>query len=127
MAGDLEAARLAAAEAGVGALTLALLALSSGKPELALTQAELILAASPREPEAAIVGLVAASLLGDIERFRALLARVKGSRLPDVAVAPLRVDLIRWWVDGDAASTWAAALRAAQPARQTPAAPDKAR
>jgi tetratricopeptide (TPR) repeat protein len=116
-AGDLAAARVAAAEANVSPLELALLATKSGRPELGLAQAQLLLAADPRNADALIAALDAASLSGNEASFRSLLRGAQSTALPALQLAKMLAQLLRGRVGDEAADHWRDAyLRAIAPA-----------
>lgn len=112
-AGELAQARMIASEAALSPLKLATLALESGRADLALEQAELLVRAAPRDSAALITGLQAAALLGEERRFRELLRQSQSDELPPLELAQRLTDLLRARVGDEAAETWQAAyLRA---------------
>lgn len=113
-AGDLSEARVAASEQGLSMLDLALLAASNGQPALALTQAELVLAADPENGDAVVAALFASALLGDPAKFEALLERIQKSTLPGMEPARIMTELLRWQVGDVAAEKWTEAYRRAK-------------
>lgn len=72
----LSAAREAAIEYGIDAATLAWIALESGRPSEASTQAELVLRADPSNFDAAVAGLIAHQRLSQGDEFRKSLRRI---------------------------------------------------
>jgi tetratricopeptide (TPR) repeat protein len=115
-AGDLAAARLAAAHAKISPLELALLAIENGRPELGLAQAQLLLAADPHDADVLIVALDAASLSGNEASFRALLRGAVNSELPALQRAKVLSKLLHSRIGSLAADHWQDAyLRANAP------------
>jgi tetratricopeptide (TPR) repeat protein len=72
----LSAAREAAIEHGIDAATLSWIALESGRPSEASTQAELVLRADPANFDAAVASLIAHQRLSQTEDFRKVLRRI---------------------------------------------------
>jgi len=115
-AGDLAAARLAAATAKISPLELAFLAIENGRPELGLAQAQLLLAADPSNADALIAALDAASLTGNEAVFRSLLRGAASTELPALQRAKVLAQLLRSRIGSDAAEHWQDAyLRANAP------------
>ena len=115
-AGDLAAARVAAANDKISPLGLALLATHNGRPELGLAQAQLLLAANPNDADALIAALDAASLTGDEASFRSLLRGAGSTELPALQRAKVLAKLLRSRIGSDAADHWQDAyLRANAP------------
>ena len=106
---DLAAAQSAAAEAKITGLDLAIIATRRGEPELALSQAELILAADPHNGDAWVVALLSAALAGKEARLGELLRQAKHQRLLGAERAELLTELLRWRVGDDEAAAWKAA------------------
>jgi len=122
-AGDLAAARVAAAEAQLSPLELALLATRSGRPELGLTQAQLLSGASPRDADALIAALDAARSSGNEASFRSLLRSAQSTEPPGQGLAKVLTQLLRERVSKDAAESWRDAyLRAIAPRVDPPGA-----
>jgi len=122
-AGDLAAARVAAAEAKVSPLELALLATKSGQPALGLSQARLLLAADPRDADALIAALDAARLSGDETAFLSLLRGAQSAQLPSLPLAKMLAELLRGRIGDAAADDWRDTyLRAIAPAVNPPGA-----
>jgi len=105
-AGDLAAARAAAAEAKLSSLELALLATKHGQPELGLSQAQLLLAADPRDADALIAALDAARSSGNEASFSALLRGAQSTGLPGLSLAKLLTQLLRGRISDEAADHW---------------------
>jgi tetratricopeptide (TPR) repeat protein len=92
------------------------LALASGAtrhadPALALEQAELSMAANPRDADALVTALYAAALLADEGALARLLERTRAGSLPRAELAPLFADVLRFRIGADAAERWLAAYR----------------
>jgi tetratricopeptide (TPR) repeat protein len=119
-AGDLAAAQTAATVSAVPALDVALIASSLGRPELALAQAQLILAAAPEDGDALIVALSAAALGNNERELAALLRLAVGAKPPRPELAKLVLDLLDWQVGDEAVEVWKQAYRAAQAAAPAP-------
>jgi len=120
---DLAAARVAAAEAKLSPLDLALLATKSGQPELGLLQAQLLLAADPRDADALIAALDAASLSGNEASFRSLLRGAQSTELPALQLGKVLAQLLRGRIGDEAADRWREAyLRAIAPSVNPPGA-----
>lgn len=105
-AGELEHARQLAAKARIPPLQLSLLATTSAKPDLGLTQAELLLDANPKDSAALVAGLLAAALLDDERPFRRLLARAQADASPPLELARMLTNLLRARVGDEAADSW---------------------
>ena len=105
-AGELERARLLAAEARLPPLELSLLATTSAKPDLGLVQAELLLDANPKDSGALVAGLLAAALLDDEVAFRRLLGRAQADAAPSLELGRMLIHLLRTRVSDEAADSW---------------------
>jgi tetratricopeptide (TPR) repeat protein len=92
-------------------LHVALLASASGNSSVAREQAELLLAANPRDGSALILALYAAACSLDEARFAKLLRDSGASQLPRGELVPLMTELIRARVGNDAAEGWSSAYR----------------
>jgi tetratricopeptide (TPR) repeat protein len=92
-------------------VTLATRAARQGQPALALEQAELALAANPRDADALVTALYAAALLGDDAALARLLANGRAGTAPSPELAPLLGDVLRFRVGDEAAERWLAAYR----------------
>jgi hypothetical protein len=112
-AADLERARELAAGARISPLQLALLATQNAQPDLALAQAQLLLAANPRDSSALIAGLLAAALSDEEQAFRQLLRQTESAALPPAALAEMLERLLRSRVGDEAAQSWHAAYQRA--------------
>jgi predicted Zn-dependent protease len=109
---NLAHARAVASRQRVDARTLALLAAARGSPAVAVEQANIVLAADPSDPDALVAALYAAASQGDGQRFAGLLERVEHTRAPSPLAARLLGELLRWYVDDDAARAWSRAYGA---------------
>lgn len=118
--GELAQARMLASEAGLSPLRLATLALESGRADLALEQAELLVRADPSGSAALITGLLAAALLGEEQRFRELLRHTQSDDLPPRELAEQLTGLLRARLGDEEAELWRAAYLRALAARSTP-------
>jgi hypothetical protein len=118
--GELERARTLASEARLSPLQLATLALETGRADLALEQAELLVRANPRDPAALITGLLAAALHGDSRRFRELLRQTRSDELPSSELARLLSGLLRTRAGEDAAQAWDTAYLRERTSRPAP-------
>jgi hypothetical protein len=119
-AGELERARALASETAVPPTKLAMLSLEAGRADLALAQAELLVRANPGDSSALIIGLVAAALLRDEQRFRELLRRARSDELPPQEIAQHLTGLLRDSVGADAADSWRSAYLRALATSATP-------
>jgi hypothetical protein len=106
---DLARARSVAAEEKITALDLAMIAIRRGEPELALSQAELILGADPNNGDVLVVALLSATLAGKEARFDQLLRQAKHQKLLSAERAKPLTELLRWRVGDAAAEAWRAA------------------
>lgn len=87
-------------------------AIARGEPGAAAEHAALALDADPRDADALVIALLAASLESDEARFAELLARARaGAAPPDPAAAAWMAELLRARVGDDAAERWLAAHR----------------
>lgn len=114
---DIETARARASAAGWSPSRFALAALESGRAEVALVEAETVLAADPTNGDALATALFAAAALGDTQRFQRLLHGAEPGTLegPSDRAASLLKNLIAWFVDSGAADAWWTAQAAARP------------
>jgi tetratricopeptide (TPR) repeat protein len=87
-------------------------ALARGEPAAAAEQAALALNADPRDADALVLALLAASLEPNEARFAELLVRARaGAAPPEPAAAAWMAELLRARVGDDAAERWLAAHR----------------
>lgn len=119
-AGKLERARELASESSLSPLKLAVLSLESGRPDLALAQAELLVRANPDDSAALITGLVAAALLREEKRYHELLRGAQSDELPPGELAQHLTSLLRDSVGAEAAESWRSAYLRALATRSTP-------
>lgn len=119
-AGELERARELASSARISPLKLATFALESGRADLALAQAELLVQANPHDSAALVAGLLAAAQQEDERRFRELLRQARGDDLPPRELALLLANLMRGRVGSEAAESWRSAYLRALATRATP-------
>jgi Tfp pilus assembly protein PilF len=113
--GDLAAARRAALELRLSSSALAL-ELVPVAPELALTQAEAVLAADPTTSDAWIAGLAAADALGDAARFARVAPLLDREPQPASAEALLLLaEVVRRHTGPDGSAALSRALGAATP------------
>jgi hypothetical protein len=104
---NLVRARSVARKAGVGAAELAVRAVVGGYWRLGAEQAELVLAADPRNSDAWIAALAAADLAGDQARFSDLVGRLDAeSGRPGPLAGWLLAELLARRVGPAAARTW---------------------
>lgn len=104
---ELERARELAVLASVSSSLLAVRAAALGASELAVKQAELVLAADASDSDARIALLVAADLVGDVAQFeRWLVHRAFDAPAPSPLAARLMADLLARRVGPDAAGAW---------------------
>ncbi|MEY4549652.1 MAG: hypothetical protein RL685_5847 [Pseudomonadota bacterium] len=119
-AGDLDRARELASSARISPLKLATLAIESGRADLALAQAELLVQANPHDSAALVAGLLAAALQQDERRFRELLRQTKADALPPRELALLLAKLLQGRIGNEAAESWRSAYLRALATRATP-------
>jgi Tfp pilus assembly protein PilF len=111
-AGDLPRARVLATSLSVGPSALALRALDASAPELALAQAELVLAADPSDSDAWIAALAAADELGNEARFAETVRLLDPEPLaPSPAAVAVLEKLVERRLGREAASAFAEARR----------------
>jgi hypothetical protein len=110
-ANEAERARQLATEAHITPLELSLLATAHAQPELGLAQAELLLAANPRDSGALIAGLMAAAQLGGDEPLRRILLEAQGDQAPPPELARSLAEVLRARIDEQAAQTWSQAYQ----------------
>jgi hypothetical protein len=108
---EIERARQLATEARITPLELSLLATAHAQPELGLAQAELLLAANPRDSGALIAGLMAAAQLGGDEALRRVLLEAQGDQAPPPELARFLAEVLRARIDNDAARSWTQAYQ----------------
>jgi tetratricopeptide (TPR) repeat protein len=105
--GDLVRARSGAKKAGLSAAELAVRAVVNGYSRLGAEQAELVLAADPRDTDAWIAALVAADLAGDQARFTDLMGRLDRESPPPGPLAGwLLAELLARRIGPAAARSW---------------------
>jgi len=91
---------------------LARRAIARGEPEVAGRYAALALDANPRDADALVLALLAASRESSDARFGEVLRRAQAStKPPDSAAAAWMAELLRARIGDDAAERWLAALR----------------
>jgi len=118
-AGQLDHARELAAEARIPPLQLSLIATANAKPDLGLSQAELLLDANPRDSAALVAGLVAAAQLADEQAFRRLLRHAQGDAVPPLELARSLTLLLQVRLGDEAAESWRQAYLRATAASAT--------
>jgi tetratricopeptide (TPR) repeat protein len=92
-------------------LQVALQASATGDSRLVREQAELLLAANPKDGSALILALYAAACSLDEALFTKLLRESRASQLPAGELVPLMTELLRARVGEDAAQGWSSAYR----------------
>jgi tetratricopeptide (TPR) repeat protein len=101
-------------------MTLATRAAQHGQLALALEQAELALAADPRDADALVVALYAAALVGDEAALTRVLESTRGTTAPSPELAPLLEHVLRLRVGDEAAERWLVAYRRLAAAAASP-------